>query len=90
MRDTDLITAATKDRDHSRQTSATPKAHPMPFRAIPQSKGGAFGSWEQAGMALITHALLSHQSQRRQLEFRIIGVNSARISVPSNTAAVVL
>ena len=90
MRDTDLITAATKDRDHSRQTSATPKAHPMPFRAIPQSKGGAFGSWEQAGMALETHALLSNQSQRREIEYRVIAVNSAGIGVLSNTAGVVL
>jgi hypothetical protein len=52
--------------------------------------GGAFGGWEQAGMALETHALLSQQSQRREIEYRIIGVNSAGISVPSNTAAVVL
>ena len=33
---------------------------------------------------------LSHQSLRCQIEYRIIGVNSAGISVPSNTAAVVL
>ena len=58
-------------------------------REQPQG-GGAFGSWEQAGMALETHALLTHQSQRREMEFRVIGVNSAGISVPSNTAAVVL
>jgi hypothetical protein len=55
-------------------------------REQPQG-GGAFGSWEQAGMALETHALLSNQSQRREIEYRIIGVNSAGISVPSNTAA---
>ncbi len=41
-------------------------------------------------MALETHALLSNQSQRREIEYRVIGVNSAGISVPSNTAAVVL
>jgi hypothetical protein len=29
--------------------------------ANPQSKGGAFGSWEQVGVALKTHALLMHQ-----------------------------
>jgi hypothetical protein len=40
--------------------------------------------------ALDTHALLSNQSQRREIEYRVIGVNSAGISVPSNTAAVVL
>lgn len=58
-------------------------------RKQPQG-GSAFGSWEQAGMALETHALLSNQSQRRQIEYRIIGVNSAGVSVPSNTAALVL
>jgi len=58
-------------------------------REQPQG-GGAFGSWEQAGMALETHTLLSNQSQRRQIEYRIIAVNSAGVSVPSNTAAVVL
>jgi len=58
-------------------------------REQPQG-GGAFGNWEQAGMALETKALLTNQSQRRQLEYRIIAVNSAGISIPSNTAAVVL
>jgi hypothetical protein len=57
--------------------------------------GGASGSWEQAGMALETHALLSHQSEHREIEHQahgwaVIGVNSAGISVPSNTAEVVL
>ena len=65
------------------------RAYVIYRREQPQG-GGAFGSWEQAGMALETHALLSHQSQRREIEYRIIGVNSAGISVPSNTAAVVL
>lgn len=60
------------------------------YRREQSQGGGAFGSWEQAGMALETHALLTHQSQRREMEFRVIGVNSAGISVPSNTAAVVL
>ncbi len=58
-------------------------------REQPQA-GGAFGNWEQAGMALETQALLTNESQRRQIEYRIIAVNSAGISVPSNTAAVVL
>jgi len=52
--------------------------------------GGAFGSWEQVGMALETHTLLTHQPQRCEIEYRIIGVNTAGISVPSNTAPVVL
>ncbi len=65
------------------------RAYVIYRREQPQS-GGAFGSWEQAGMALETHALLSNQSQRREIEYRVIGVNSAGISVPSNTAAVVL
>jgi len=65
------------------------RAYVIYRREQPQG-GGAFASWEQAGMALETHALLSNQSQRRQIEYRIIGVNSAGISVPSNTAAVVL
>jgi hypothetical protein len=34
-----------------------------------------------------TRALLD---RRRQIEYRVIGVNSSGISVPSNTAAVVL
>jgi hypothetical protein len=38
-------------------------------------------------MALETHALLSHQSQPREIEYRAIGVNSAGISVSSKTAA---
>ncbi len=52
--------------------------------------GGAFGSWEQVGMALETHTLLTHEPQRCEIEYRIIGVNTAGISVPSNTAPVVL
>ncbi len=64
------------------------RAYVIYRREQPQG-GGAFASWEQAGMALETHALLSNQSQRREIEYRIIGVNSAGISVPSNTAAVV-
>jgi hypothetical protein len=39
---------------------------------------------------LKTYALLSQQSQRREIEYRVIGVTSAGISVPSNTSAVVL
>ena len=65
------------------------RAYVIYGREQPQG-GGAFGSWEQVGMALETHALLSNQSQRREIEYRIIGVNSAEISVPSNTAMVVL
>ena len=65
------------------------RAYVIYRREQPQG-GGAFGSWEQAGMALETQALLTNQSQRRQIEYRIIAVNSAGISVPSNTAAVVL
>jgi len=65
------------------------RAYVIYRREQPQG-GGAFGGWEQAGMPLETHALLSNQSQRREIEYRIIGVNSAGISVPSNTAAVVL
>ena len=60
------------------------------YRREQAQGGGAFGNWEQAGMALETQALLTNQSQRRQIEYRIIAVNSAGISVPSNTAAVVL
>jgi hypothetical protein len=48
-------------------------------------------------MALETHTLLSHQSEHREIEYQahgsawaVIGVNSAGISVLSNTAAVVL
>ena len=65
------------------------RAYVLYRREQPQG-GGAFGSWEQAGMALETHALLSHQSLRCEIEYRVIGVNSAGIRVPSNTAAVVL
>jgi hypothetical protein len=41
-------------------------------------------------MALETHTVLSNQSQRRQLEYGVIAVNSAGTIVPSNTAEVVL
>ncbi len=58
-------------------------------RAQPQG-GGAFGDWEQAGMALETHTLLTNQPLRRELEYRVFGANSAGLSIPSNTAAVVL
>ena len=37
-------------------------------------------------MALETHALLTHQSQRYEMEFCVIGVNSAGISVPGDAA----
>lgn len=61
---------------------------------ILQSTATAFGNSEQAGMALETHALLSHQSERRELEYEAsalatIGVNSTGIGIPSNRAAVV-
>jgi hypothetical protein len=65
------------------------RAYVIYRRQQPQG-GGAFSSWEQAGMALETHALLSHQSQRREIEYHVIAVNSAGIGIPSNTAAVVL
>ncbi len=41
-------------------------------------------------MALETHALLTNQPQHCEIEYRIIGVNTAGIGVPSNTATVVL
>ena len=76
----------------SRRTPGNAETSSSPHSAIrnPQSAGGAFGNWEQAGMALETHALLSNQSQRREVEYRIIAVNNAGISIPSNTEAVVL
>jgi sigma54-dependent transcription regulator len=42
------------------------------------------------GSGFLRDALLSQQSQRREIEYRVIGVNSAGIRGPSNAAAVVL
>jgi len=72
------------------QTQGPPWAIPHSEFHIPQSTGSAFGNWEKAGMVLETQTLLTHQLQRSEVEYRVIGVNSAGISVPSNTVAVVL
>ena len=52
--------------------------------------GGAFGAWAQVGVALESELTLIGQPRGRQLEYRVIAINSGGQSVPSNTAAVVL
>ena len=52
--------------------------------------GGAFGDWQQVGIALETESHLVGQPRNVQLEYRIIAVNVGGNSVPSNTAPVVL
>ena len=52
--------------------------------------GKQFSNWTQEGMALNPEITLTNQPRFVQLEYRIIAVNTAGNSVPSNTAAVAL
>lgn len=51
---------------------------------------GAFGDWQQVGVALETELQLTGQPRGKQLEYRVVAINAGGHSVPSNTAAVVL
>ena len=52
--------------------------------------GGEFGPWIQAGISMEPEITLTDQPRGIQLEFRVIAVNTAGNSEPSNTVAVVL
>ena len=52
--------------------------------------GGAFDAWAQVNVALESEITLIGQPRGRQLEYRVIAINTGGRSVPSNTAAVVL
>jgi len=49
-----------------------------------------FGPWQQSQSAIETETFLTNQPQGIDLEYRIIAINAAGTSVPSNTAAAVL
>ena len=49
-----------------------------------------FGPWKQSQSAIETETFLTNQPKGIDLEYRIIAINSAGNSVPSNTAACVL
>jgi len=49
-----------------------------------------FGPWQQSQSAIETETFLTNQPQGIDLEYRIVAINSAGTSVPSNTAAAVL
>ena len=50
----------------------------------------SFGPWQQSQAAIETETFLTNQPQGIDLEYRIVAINSAGTSVPSNTAAAVL
>ena len=52
--------------------------------------GGEFGKWAQVGIAIESESTIMNQLRGVQLEYRIIAVNKAGDSEPSNTAMVVL
>ena len=52
--------------------------------------GGAFGEWQQAGIAIETESTLMNQPRGIQLEYRVRAINTGGESVSSNTVAVVL
>ena len=49
-----------------------------------------FGPWQQSQAAIETETFLTNQPRGIDLEYRIVAVNSAGNSIPSNTAAAVL
>ena len=49
-----------------------------------------FSPWLDASISIATQASLSNQPQRIQLEFRVVAMNAAGTSVPSNSVAAVL
>ena len=55
-----------------------------------EPEGGEFGDWSQASIALESQAILMTQPRGQQLEYRIRAVNTGGVSIPSNTAPVVL
>ena len=73
----------------ARAVSATHTPTQGPRREEPVS-GGAFSKWQQVGASLSTEAHLISQPRGQQLEYRLIAVNKAGESTPSNTVAVVL
>ena len=48
------------------------------------------GPWEEIATAVISEATIVEQPRSKELEYRIIAVNKAGESEPSNTAMVVL
>jgi len=52
--------------------------------------GGAFGEWRQVGVALESHIKLEAQPRHRDLEYRVLALNHAGQSPPSNEVPVVL
>ena len=49
-----------------------------------------FTSWQDASITVATHISLDNQPQRTQLKFRVVAMNAAGTSVPSNSVAAVL
>jgi len=49
-----------------------------------------FTTWQDASITIATHVSLSNQPQRTQLEYRVVAMNAAGTSVPSNSVAVLL
>jgi len=48
------------------------------------------GEWHEAGLAFVTEAFLTGQPRGLQMEYQVIGLNTAGDGVPSNVVAVVL
>jgi len=68
-----------------------PFGEPRTYVILRRIKGPTgFSPWLDASISIATQASLSNQPQRIQLEFRVVAMNNAGTSVPSNSVAAVL
>ena len=61
-----------------------------PFRRGQDAIPTGFTPWQDTSITVATHVSLSNQPLRIQLEYRVVAMNAAGTSVPSNSVAAVL
>ncbi len=73
----------------ARGTGGRVRSYLIERREQPET-GGAYGNWFQVGVAIETTTKLEAQPRHRDLEYRVLALNSSGQSPPSNAVAVVL